>query len=414
MENGMKFLLLLVLSVACQIDQAEVSDTAAKTYNVEGKRWTRTTSSKPRDSINPKFVPNRTVLFFPIAYGETPLSECVAVDVDRTGAEAYRQWLADKVDDLINGKTDFPVLQQRINNNADDDAKIEAAKLWLFKTIADTGFAKKTRDYRRPSIIDNGAKVLCVSIYDPGGDRLSVNMFSFWDGQKAKRVGCIKEQGDFVCRDINDQEVWRSSNFGDSDFTSSVNSEIRQASFDGVNTKGRVKVVAQSLKMEHRAFNVYNTRSVNEYSFSKSGNTKNFTRVVLIKNGENVLRPCDEGRSDEFTCKELGVKTHAACQYDGAQDQTYRMCKLSGRGMLIMYSDDDILRVATCKYHKEALHFYCSDSDTVYFERYGVEIIKPKPKKADQGIDSAPEPEPEPRPDPVIPAGYNEEVVNDG
>lgn len=149
-----------------------------------------------------------------------------------SSAVEYQRWLIGKVDDLLDGVDEFPNLSL---------SSEQSAKHWLFKPIAHIGFAKKTRNYRRPSIIDNGAKVLCVSIYDLGGDRLSINMFSFWNGQKATRVGCRNENSNFVCRDINDQEVWRSNDFaGNGDFISNVN-EIRQTTFEGV-AYGRVKL----------------------------------------------------------------------------------------------------------------------------------------------------------------------------
>ena len=373
--------IMLVLLVACQVDQTQLSDTTAETYDVEGQQWTRTTNDRPWASVDPKFVANRVGWF--LFWGwSSPLNECVAVDINLGGAVEYQRWLTAKVEDLLDGVDEFPKLY--LSNK-------EAAKRWLFKEIKHTGFAGKTRDYRRPSIVDNGAKVLCVSIYELGGDRLSVNMFSFWDGQKAIRVGCRNRSGNFVCHDINDQEVWRSNDFaGNGDFISNVN-EIRQTTFEGV-SYGRVKINVQSLGKDYLAFLPFRARELNEYNFGPSGNTRNFTEIVSIKTGEAVLRPCEDGFRDEVKCKELGVKTHAACNYDGADEQERPMCKIDGRGMLIKYSDDDILRVANCEYQEQAEHFYCSDQDEVYFERYGVKVIK---KKETEPPAPAPEDDPQ-------------------
>ena len=381
-------LFMLIFPVACQVDQTQVSDTAAKTSDVEGEQYTRTTNDESWALINPEFVPNRVGWF--LFWGwSTSLNECVAVDLNLSGAVEYQRWLTGKVDDLLDGVEQFPNLS--ISSE-------QSAKYWLFKPMAHTGFAKRTRDYRRPSIIDKGAKVLCVSLYDPGGERSSINMFSFWDGQKAMRIGCRNEGGNFVCRDINDQEIWQSNDFAsDGDFISKV-TEIRQATFEGVGY-GRVKINSQSLSGKYLAFFPFHAKKLNEYTFLADGKkTQNFTNVVSVKTNEAVLRPCKEGFRDEVKCKELGVKTHAACNYEGADEQTRPMCKLDGRGMLIKYSDDDILRVANCGYNNGAQHFYCSDQDKVYFERYGVWIVKKKDQKSETSPESEP-PETDPPPE---------------
>lgn len=384
-----RFLVLIALVVACQVDQDQVTDTAAKTYDVEGEQWTRTTLDFPRASIDTEFVPYHSFWF--LFWGNsTPLNECVAVNVDSRLADIHQQWVDDKVEDLINGETEFPKLQQRIKDSSDPRGE---ATSWLFETIKHVGFANKTKAYRRPAIIDNGAQVLCVSIYDRGDRRIernlegtSVNMFSFWDGQEAMRVGCGPKratgggiaEGAIACHNIDDELVFETDNFGSDSFlekrggrfNANITAEIRRSSFEQV-SNGRVKIVAQSLSREHFAFFPYHAKEKGEYKFSSSGNTRNFDRVLSLKTHEDILLPCEEGFRKEFRCRELGVK-YGACQPAKEADKERAICKLSGRGILINYGNNDVLRVANCEYNGGPGHFYCSDTDKVYFERYGV------------------------------------------
>ena len=378
----MRVLLLSALVWACQIDQAEVSSVAGMAYgDEEGQKWTRSTSDSPVDSFNPEFIPY-------MGEQSAPYNECVAVDIEQTGAEIYERWLSEKIDELIQGQTEFLKFPPSLNRDEEQAQRDEAGQ-WLFGAI-DPVVADMARDYRRPSIIDNGeAKVLCVSVYDTRGRRSSVNMFSFWDGQKAMRVGCSKVQSDFVCRDVDDRVVYQSNAFGGGDLASSVANMILGARFDKV-SNGRVKIVAQSLREEHVAFFPHQAKEYPEFATDRN-RTRNFNGIASVKTtGDDVITPCEQGFYPEVRCKELGVKSHA-CSYRDATSENL-MCKREEGGILIKYEHKDILRVVNCEYNTGAQHFYCSDRNTVYFERYGVWVVFRSDTQHTQQRDTTPPP----------------------
>ena len=230
-------------------------------------------------------------------------------------------------------------------------------------------------------------RVLCMSQYNNG--RQKMPMFSYFDGEKSYRVHCQAENGDFVCYNTIKQRYHHSrqvvlNNEGE------LIDRITQLNYRQLTNDSKLfRLQPSYTSNRQKAFNPHDSKEL-------------FGRIKTIKTvaGKESLPVCRV--KDKSIVDDSFVKLPSC--HDFAEDRTsfcpattnIRVCKWRGRGILIKQDDGNILRVANCKYQPAAMHFYCSgklqDEQTVevFFERYGVQLVKKEDKKCPAKVDWQP------------------------
>ena len=400
----MRLMLVLLMVWSCSTeDDSEIRIQDTSKSNIIGEQispWTISTSEQDKDdTIDTHFVNRRAG--YP--------SDCVVINANQS--------LLNKVDEMLEATTDGDYRQKR-NDYRD--------------ALADFDILCYARYHTGRKDNNNQKKYRYLISFYHGTSLLQKEQ------RTSYQVTCYVEQNtnSYICRDIVFQKYNKGKNFTvvknkDSVGNKGINDEIKALdyyeflTYDG--GKKMLRVPSTDLKARMREISPENSQEIPEYqkmSFKGRGknwvqNIERFTYIDKYGNDQETeslfgYRPDDNkmigicktaGGGVGYDRRQQGIlegdpygdngrlvwgfKKVPVCEdlflnpYNGncnKKPSQISVCKLRGRGILIKWGKDKILRVANCEYQPHAKHFYCSGKEPgitdkppkIYFERYGV------------------------------------------
>ena len=278
-----------------------------------------------------------------------------------------------------------------------DDSKnvcvaIEPSNELMIKLIAKqqttTGTAEQFKADRLYRYKIREQKVLCMSQYNNGRQKMA--MFSYFDGEKNHRVHCQAENGDLVCYNTVRQRYHNAKHVVLKDGGELID-RITQLNYRQLTSDGKLfRLQPSYASNRQKAFKPHDSKEEQLLGKIKTIETvagKESLPICRVK--DNVI--VDDSFVERPVCHDSGGRSNLC-----STTANIKVCKWKGRGILIKQDDGNILRVANCEYQPEAMHFYCSgklqDQQTVkvYFERYGVQLVKKRSYKCPAKVDYQP------------------------